>query len=152
MNISYHELNKDQIDRIKPLWNKLRDYHATISPNFSNTYAAIEFEDRRGEILKKSANGTLRIDIVKDEDSNCYIGYCISSISEENIGEIDSIFLEEEYRSSGIGNKLMTRALNWINEKGVKGKKIVVAVGNEELFSFYQKFDFLPRHIILEQK
>ncbi|WP_414470136.1 GNAT family N-acetyltransferase [Methanobacterium sp. ACI-7] len=152
MNISYCELNRDQIDLIKPLWDKLRDYHSEISPHFSKTYAGIEFEDRRGEILKKSANGTLRIDIVKDEDNDCYIGYCISSISEENVGEVDSIFLEEEYRSSGIGNQLMTRALKWMDEKSVKSKKIVVSVGNEELFSFYQKFDFLPRHIILEQK
>ena len=34
----------------------------------------------------------------------------------------------------------------------VKNKKIIIAVGNEELISFYQRFNFYPRHITLEQK
>lgn len=152
MNISYIEINNNQIGIIKPLWNKLRDHHHELSTHFPEKYKITKFEERKDEILEKSKNGELKIDIAKNEDKNEYIGYCISSISEDNVGEIDSIFLDENYRSSGIGNTLMSRALNWMDEKGVKSKKIVVAVGNEELLSFYEKFDFLPRHIILEQK
>lgn len=107
---------------------------------------------RKKELLDKSINGHLKIDIVKYRDTEETIGYCISSISDKKNGEVDSIYIEEEYRSIGIGAHLIKRALNWMDEKGVKSKKIVVAVGNEELLSFYQKFDFLPRHIVLEQK
>ncbi|MGZ7134721.1 MAG: GNAT family N-acetyltransferase [Methanobacterium sp.] len=89
---------------------------------------------------------------MKDEDTKENVGYCISSILEDNTGEIDSIYLVENYRLSGIGDTLMKRALKWMDEKGVKSKKIRVAVGNDELISFYHKFDFLPRHIILKQK
>lgn len=152
MNINYIEVNISQIGIIKPLWNKLRDHHHDLSTHFPERYKMTKFEDRKEELLKKSGNGILRIDIAKDEDKNEYIGYCISSISEDNVGEIDSIFLDENYRSSGIGNELMNRAIDWMDKKGVKSKKIVVAVGNEELLTFYKKFDFLPRHIILEQK
>jgi hypothetical protein len=46
----------------------------------------------------------------------------------------------------------MERALDWMDKKGVKAKKIVVAVGNEDLLSFYERYNFFPRHLILEQK
>jgi diamine N-acetyltransferase len=152
MNIDYIELNKEQIDIIKPLWDNLRDYHGELSTNFPERYNAVKFEDRKEEILKKSQNGTLKIDLVEDKNTANYVGYCISSISEENVGEVDSIYLTEKYRSSGIGSALIERALNWMDKKGVKTKKIVVAVGNEDLLSFYGRYNFFPRHLILEQR
>ena len=152
MNIIYKKLNPNQIDIIKPLWDKLRDYHQNLSTNFPERYGAMKFEDRKEEILKKSQNGTLKIDIAKDKNTGCYIGYCISSISDENIGEVDSIYLDKKYRSSGIGSNLMERALNWMDKNEVKTKKIVVAMGNEDLLSFYEHYNFFPRHLILEQK
>jgi ribosomal protein S18 acetylase RimI-like enzyme len=152
MNICYIELNNNEINLIKPLWKNLKVHHHRLSSHFPERYMQFTFEERKEEILKKSGNGTLKIDIVKDEDTMQYIGYCISSISKENVGEVDSVYLNEKYRSLGIGTHLMKRTLNWMDEKNVKSKKIVVAVGNEELLSFYEKFDFLPRHIILEQK
>lgn len=152
MNINYIELNKEEIDIIKPLWDQLRDYHSELSTYFPEKYNATKFEDRKEEILKKSENGILKIDLVEDKNKGSYVGYCISSISEENVGEVDSIYLDENYRSSSIGSALMERALNWMDKKGVKTKKIVVAVGNEDLLSFYKLYNFFPRHLILEQK
>ena len=152
MNINYIELNKEQIDIIKPLWDNLRDYHSELSTHFPERYNVTKFEDRKEEILKKSENGILKIDLVEDKNTASYVGYCISSISEENVGEVDSIYLDEKYRSSGIGSALMERALNWMDEKGVETKKIVVAVGNEDLLSFYERYNFFPRHLILEQR
>lgn len=152
MNVNYIELNEEQIDLIKPLWDELRNYHGKLSTHFPERYIMVKFEDRREEILKKSKNGTLKIDLVEDKNTASYVGYCISSISEENVGEVDSIYLTEKYRSSGIGSTLMGRAINWMDEKGVETKKIVVAVGNEDLLSFYERYNFFPRHLILEQR
>lgn len=160
MNISYNEINEDQIDLIKPLWEKLRDHHHKLSLHFPERYNEFSFKKRKEKLLKKSENGLLRLDMVWDKDKEHYIGYCISSISNESLveidsrmsGEVDSIFLEEEYRSSGIGDSLMKRALHWMDKKGVETKRVVVAIGNEDLLSFYEQYDFFPRHLILEQK
>lgn len=152
MNISYIELGKEKIDEIKPLWEELNDHHGDLSTHFSEKHEKFSFSDRKKQILKKSENGTLRIDIAKDNNTNNYVGYCISSISDELVGEVDSIYLKEKYRSSGIGKQLMNRALEWMGDEGVNDKKVVVAVGNEELLSFYEKYGFYPRHIILEHK
>ena len=151
MNISYTKLNKDEIDIIKPLWEKLRAHHKELSKDFQERYAEFKFEERKEELLKKSENGILKVDIAKDNDADEIIGYCISSISENLEGEIDSIYLIEKYRSFGIGDELMKRSLNWMDEKGVKTKKIMIAAGNEDTIEFYRRYNFFPKHIILEQ-
>jgi len=152
MDIIYLEVDKQEIDIIGPLWEKLRDYHQGLSLYFAERYLEFTFGERKEELLKKSRNGSLKIDIAKDKDTKWLIGYCVSSISDELEGEIDSIYIEEDYRSLGIGKELLERALQWMEVNMVKTKKVIVAVGNEELLSFYSKHDFLPKHIILEQK
>lgn len=118
MNISYIELKKNQIDEIKPLWEELNNQHGDLSTHFPERYDKFSFKDRKKDILKKSENRTLKIDIAKDKNTKSYIGYCISSISDELIGEIDSIYLEEKYRSYDIGNEFMERSLiGWIKKK-----------------------------------
>ncbi len=151
MYVTYLEVNRHEIDIIKPLWEKLRDYHQGLSPNFAKRYIELTFQMRKEELLKKSKNGSLKIDIAKDRDTKWLVGYCISSISEELEGEVDSIYIEEDYRSLGIGKEFMKRALKWMDANKVKTKKIGIAVGNEDLLSFYRRYNFLPKHIILEQ-
>ncbi|WP_369699122.1 GNAT family N-acetyltransferase [Paenibacillus silviterrae] len=48
----------------------------------------------------------MQILIAVDDQSGTYIGYSISTISKENEGELDSLFLLEQYRSQGIGDML----------------------------------------------
>ena len=150
MNIRYIELDNDHIDSIKPLWEKLRDHHRELSPYFPERYVEFTFQERKKDLLKKSENGILRIDTAYDETTEQFIGYCISSIDEQ-IGEIDSIYLEEKYRSSGIGDTLMKRSINWMDKNSVKTKRIMVAAGNENTLTFYSRYKFFPKHIILEQ-
>lgn len=46
----------------------------------------------------------------------------------------------------------MHRALEWLNKKQVKIKRIVVAEENENVLDFYKKYDFYKKSIVLEQK
>lgn len=151
MNIIYIELDNDHIDSIRQLWEELRDHHKELSIYFPGRYVELKFQERKEDLLKKSESGILRIDAAYDETAEQFIGYCISSISEEAVGEVDSIYLDKEYRSSGIGDVLMKRSLNWMDQNGVKTKKIMVAAGNENTLAFYSKYRFFPKHIILEQ-
>ncbi len=80
-----------------------------------------------------------------------YIGYCVTSLSPEKTGEIESIFVEEEYRALGIGPALVTRALAWLNENGSVRNRVPVCDGNEEVWNFYKKFGFHLRMMVLEQ-
>ena len=151
MSISYIELDSDQIDSIRPLWEKLRDHHRELSPYFPERYVELTFQERKGDLLKKSKSGILRIDAAYDETAEQYIGYCISSISDEKIGEVDSIYLDKKYRSSGIGDAFMKRSLDWMDQNNVETKRIMIAAGNENTLAFYSRYKFFPKHIILEQ-
>ena len=151
MSISYIELDNEHIDSIRPLWEKLRDHHKELSPYFSERYVELTFQERKDDLLEKSEKGILRIDTAYDEAAEQYIGYCISSISDEKVGEVDSIYLDKKYRSSGIGNALMKRSLDWMDQNGVETKRIMVAAGNENTLAFYGRYKFFPKHIILEQ-
>jgi ribosomal protein S18 acetylase RimI-like enzyme len=149
MNIEYTVVEKESLDLIAHLWQKLREHHAGISPRFSTQLLSVSFDVRKEELLEKSIKGYLHIDLVKDKET--IIGYCVSSVSEKKAGEIDSIFIESEYRHAGIGGDLMKRALKWMDGLSVTRKTLSVIVGNEEAHRFYSRSGFYPRSTILEQ-
>ena len=79
------------------------------------------------------------------------IGYCVSSVSSKNEGEIESIYIEKEYRKQRYRGQVYENSFSWMDARGVTVKTIGVAVGNEEAFGFYQKYGFYPRVTILRQ-
>ena len=95
--------------------------------------------------------GSLRIDLARDPETGRHVGYCVSSLSEEMAGEIESIYIEAGYRSRGIGTALMERTLTWLDAGGSVRNRVSVADGNEGAFGFYRKFGFSPRLTVLEQ-
>jgi len=148
-NIAYINGGIELLDLIKPLWEKLNNYHRGNSNNFSQNYEGLTFELRKEKFCNKDLK--VNIDLVKDLDRETYIGYCISTINSDLVGEVDSLYLEKECRGQGIGEELMERALIYLNDNNSKKKIIGVAEGNEEVLNFYKKFKFYKRTIILEE-
>lgn len=151
VNLTFIDTGSESLDLIQPLWEKLNEHHLNQKSDFQEHYANFTFQERKEMLLKKSHDGKMLIILVEDEDSKILVAYCITTISPENEGEIDSIYVEERYRSLGIGNKLMKHSLKWMDEKGVRTRKVVVATGNQEALSFYEGYGFRPRSITLKQ-
>jgi ribosomal protein S18 acetylase RimI-like enzyme len=151
LKIEYKETDERNLDLIKPLWQKLLEHHRARSRNFTARYDNITFEKRKDELLKKSAGGALHIDLARDSETQALIGYCVTSINTASHGEIESIYVEPEYRRGGIGDTLMKKALKWLDERPVTRRVLAVAAGNEEVFEFYRHYKFYPRATILEQ-
>lgn len=149
INVEYLEGGQESINLIQPLWQNLRIYHKNKSKYFADIYANKIFQDRVNELTADKMG--MRVNLVKDNDTGQYIGYCVSTIDKEMIGEIDSLYVEEEYRKHGIGNELMKRALEWLDKNKVKSKRVVVADGNEKVIDFYNHYGFYSRKIVLEQ-
>ena len=138
------------LDSICPLWEKLNQHHATVSPHFPSDFQSKTFERRKAALLEKYADGEIRIDIARSKGEN--IGYLISAIRSDGVGEIESIYVDENFRGQAIGDHLMHRGLAWFHEQNVPSKVIDVAVGNERAFAFYARFGFFPRVVTLKQK
>lgn len=144
--IQFIEVAVTEIDLIKPLWEQLRDYQSSKSIDFKDDLKNNTWEKRKKALINE--NKRLKIFLAKDIE---YIGYCISSITNESKGEIDSIFITSNYRESGTGSEFMNRALKWFEESGITDIYISVVVGNEEVLGFYNKFGFKPRTIYLKR-
>lgn len=109
------------------------------------------FEKRKYDLLKKSLFGEMRVDLAVDEASGCVVGYCVSSLIGEKIGEIESIFVNVDYRGLGVGDSLIKNALSWMDKEGAAEKIVEVGDGNEQAFGFYARYGFLPRKTVLKQ-
>jgi diamine N-acetyltransferase len=100
-------------------------------------------------LLEKYQNGAILVDVAKEK--NKLVGYCISTVSAKNEAELESIYIEKEYRKLHIGVKFMKTALAWMDTHGATRKIIGGAAGNEEALGFYEKYGFYPRIHILQQ-
>ena len=135
---------------LKPLWEGLREHHSNISKDFSESIRKRSFEERVSDFERKASNHIFRVELIKGDNSRPPIGYSISSLSNDLDGEVESIFIEDNYRGLNIGDLLMKNSLNWMNEQHAKTKRISVMAGNDVL-KFYEKYGFKVRSFTLEQ-
>lgn len=138
------------IPMVEPLWEGLSEHHSNISKDFSESIRKRTFANRVADFEGKASNHIFRIELIKIDNTRQPIGYCISSLSNDLDGEVESIFIEDDYRGLNIGELLMKNALNWMDEHNAKSKRISVIAGNDVL-KFYEKYGFKVRSYILEQ-
>jgi diamine N-acetyltransferase len=150
--VAYRTCGIREIELIRPLWEQLNEHHHGKATWFKSHYARMNFEDRKSRFRKIHETGQLRLDLATDTSTGHCIGYCISSVSGEMTGEVESLFVDRAYRSSGIGTALLTRGLSWMESQGAVRKRVSVGSGNEAAWAFYRKFGFYPRMTILEQR
>ncbi len=140
--IGFIEGNEELLSQIAPLWEQLNALHEAKSVHFKAHYAGFTFETRKNTLLKAAEKGNLRVILAYDGEK--LIGYCAASVVDDT-GEVESIFVTEEYRGKGVASGMMERALAWINSVGAAKITLNVSVGNEEALGFYAKHRFLPR-------
>lgn len=150
MNICLAHKDITEIELIKPLWQKLNSIHFNKSVHFKSKYEKFTFDRRMEPIHKKAQNGIIKIDMLLDSDIGKYIGYCLSSI-EDNLGEIESIFIENQYRKLKLGDKLIRSALNWFELNSVTNIQINVVYANDEAVPFYERYGFHIGNYILKR-
>ena len=143
-DVTFIELGPESLELIRPLWEKLNDHHLVRSPNFRQHYEQMTFDIRKADLLKKE-----RLNIILAICNRAPVGYCVCTVAGET-GEVDSIFVEDTYRRSGIGEQLMYRAIAWLKAAGVKKLIVAVAAGNEAAIAFYESFGFMPRMTVLQ--
>ena len=151
MDVEYSVIDEEGIDTVAPLWEKLNKHHEKISRHFGYDYPDRKWVNRKKELLREAADRKIRIDLARDADNERVVGYCISSIKREGMGEIDSIFVESDYRRNGIGDYLINSALQWLKSRVIKRIIVQVMVGNEESHPFYNRHGFSARTTIMMQ-
>lgn len=148
IKIKYVKGGIELLNEIKPLWKALNIHHQEKSANFTDQLCSNTFESRHA----KFENNELKvfIEIAKVEEFEEAIGYSISSIDKENMGELDSLYVDIQYRRLDIGNRLMSDAMCWFKDNRTKANRLKVAEGNEGVIEFYKKYGFETRFYVLE--
>jgi len=149
--VEYRTTDIGGIEIIRPLWNRICEHHRVRARTFRAFFETTTFDDRKAHFIRCAEAGDLRVDLACDPAGGRCVGYCVTSFSAERTGEIESLYVDEAYRSQGVGTALMRRALAWLDENGSVENRVAVAEGNEEVFLFYRRFGFYPRRTVLEQ-
>jgi ribosomal protein S18 acetylase RimI-like enzyme len=147
VDIHYILGNEELLDNIKCLWEKLNEMHLKKSVNFKDFFSKHTFEARKKSLLAIAQKGQMLIVLAYEKD--LLIGYCIASLVDE-VGEINSLFVSENYRKCGIATHLMDTSLNWLKQNNPSKTVVKVSVGNETVFEFYARYGFSPRFTELE--
>ncbi|MFO7594854.1 MAG: GNAT family N-acetyltransferase [Desulfocurvibacter africanus] len=130
------------LDTIEPLWRGLCEHHARVSPDFAVWFRNRDFADRKAEIFAQASSGMqVRLALAGSET----VGYCVSTLSTDGTGEVDSIFVREDYRGMEIGERLMRDALDWLEAQGATSLLVAVVHGNDRALQWYRRLGFAPR-------
>lgn len=150
--VSFVSGGAELLGQIGSLWTQLRDFHARVPGPFSDQIAARTFDDRTAIWRRRAEQHgeELLVDLAWAEDQ--LVGYCVTTIDASGSkGMIDSLFVVESQRGRGIGDRLMRRAIQWLDDNDVSERSVEVLVGNERALKFYARFGFAPRTIVMRQ-
>ncbi len=85
-------------------------------------------------------------------------GYSIATVhvyppifKEKMAGFISDVAVKSEYRRQGIGEKLLSRMLEWFSSKGITRIELRVALKNEIAYKFWKKHGFKEYMRVLYQ-
>ena len=132
------------LDRVEPLWSQLRRHHADLAPQWSASLLATSFKERRAELVGQCG---ILISMATWHEQD--IGYCVSTITSDMTGEVDSLYVIPSHRGSGVGHALMTAAMDWFAGQSVRSIVVNVISGNDDAQRFYARYGFLPRSVRL---
>jgi ribosomal protein S18 acetylase RimI-like enzyme len=135
------------VDRIEPLWWQLRQHHADLPTIWRATILDSSFDSRRTRLQVKAPQEILVV-IASSGDND--VGYCVSSINNE-VGEVESIFVAEAHRRHGVGHSMMLRTMDWFNEKTVNTIVVDILDGNDAAQAFYAAYGFHRRAVRLQK-
>ena len=131
------------------LWDLFIQNQIQNAGEMSDGVLAYLQSQRDGGLVAKTSNGKLHIQLVYTSDRDKPIGFCITSLSNDSIGEVEALYVLDEYRSNNLGTKLLQRSLQWMEAHNALEQKLIVAAGNEKVFPFYQKFEFYTGYTAL---
>lgn len=127
------------------LWKEFIDYHKEIEPVYARTADGVEkFE----EYLKKlMVSDDLQVLVALNRGE--VVAYSIAQISKRppmvlqtEFGFISDLGVRSDYRRRGLGEKVLSRIIEWFESRRVKRIELLVLSQNHAAVSFWKKHGF----------
>lgn len=90
--------------------------------------------------------------------NNEIVGYLAGSINEKcsyeeiQYGELNNMFINENFRGYGIGKKLIDSFKNYCKDNNIDNIKVTASYKNKDAINFYKKCDFSEFDLTLTMK
>lgn len=152
LEIIYEQSGPEGLDLVENLWNQLKEHHAGSARHFKEQLLNRTYTERKADIIGTNAGRSIRVYLAKVKESEDIIGFCVCSGAPGEYGEIESIYVQPDYRYLGIGTKFMGHVDIFFDDIGVTEHRVGVCDGNEDSFRFYERFGFYPRRHLLIRK
>ena len=138
---------RETLGSLEALWNGLNAHHMRLPSHFKDYYSTRSFSDRLAELVSKE--GAMRV--VRAFRGGIFIGFCVSSVSQDGTGEIDSLAVAAQSRNGGLGSRLIGDALAWFESMDTKRVILSVYEGNTDAARFYERHGFAPKYTVYEK-
>jgi len=164
-NIRYDIIGEEQIELCRPLCNELMAFQKSKAFLEVERFDAMNFDTRMKSSYKNAEDKQVVVAFDGDEPI-AYIFSTMDRIEEmrasrppfippfetlpERIGIVSNLYIRDAYRGHGVGRQLMAMSNSWFQGfKDIDLIMVYVSNGNDDAYSFYQKFGFIPSHDVL---
>ncbi len=148
-DVDIHPLGREDLDRVEPLWNALREHHAAVAPDLGPPRSREESWRRRRaqyEVWLSEPGSFLLV----AERSGTLVGYAMvhrrSGSSTwplgEQAGEIETLSVLPVARGLGIGAALLEAVREELHAVGIHELSLLVLPGNLAAIRFYERQGF----------
>ena len=119
-----------------------REFDSTVNPNFATSEGGQRY-------FKNSIESNDKLVLIA-KDNDIPIGYLVGGIEPvgdfrtiPNMCEVDNMWVDEIYRSQGVGKKLMDKLQIWAKDKGIKRIRVIASYQNKKGINFYKRGDLV---------
>ncbi len=146
------EFDIDDLDRIKPLWQALHAHHCAIAPQLAPYVEPDQSWDTRRAVYTSLLSQGGKIFVVTE--GNSLVSYASAQSSRmpwpatfqtsPQVLELTGLFVKPEYRSKGIGIRLLAAVDDFAKDQGLSGAMVGIVHGNTPAANLYASMGFVP--------
>jgi ribosomal protein S18 acetylase RimI-like enzyme len=154
------EAEESNIPQLVEMTKKFVDFHIEIYPPEHKPYMdlAKNYDKKLSHFFAKHIKKK-KSTVFIAEEQNTIVGYGVVKIEKfwegaklKNLGLLESIWVEQQYRQKGLGKKIFNQMIEWLKNKKVKHAKIDVASINKAAINWYIKEGFSICNVDMRKK
>jgi ribosomal protein S18 acetylase RimI-like enzyme len=148
----------EDVDRLEPLWEAMREHHAGL-PAMQPVRPPADSWARRRRVYLEWLGEDDHALLIAERDGEP-IGYAVVSVDDgpptwdvgERTAEIESLSVLASERGNGVGRALTEAALEFAAEVGAAATFVGVAHSNAPALRFYDREGFEPFYVLLVRR
>ncbi len=132
------EIQSNEIEKLYECLESLTEHHNKVSLNHKGTYPTRAHEVVLNEFANQVTSGYSKIAVA--EEKGRIVGFCKIDLNKA-CGYLAYLVVIEEYRNKGIGQALMSWAMDSFRKANIHTIDVKVVAGNEAIH-LYEKYGF----------